>query len=67
MKSTPFHIIAGVQYEMEETSNQPLKIAQWFHHYYSHVETDAELQKKVIAESVKEGFYETPERIYVVS
>lgn len=67
MKSTPFHVIAGVQYEMEDTQNQSLKIAQWFHRYYSHVETDKEVQKKVIGGSAKEGYYETPERIYVVS
>ncbi|PIR50709.1 hypothetical protein COU78_05020 [Candidatus Peregrinibacteria bacterium CG10_big_fil_rev_8_21_14_0_10_49_24] len=67
MKSTPFHVIAGVQYEIEDTQNQPLKIAQWFHRYYSHIETDSDVQKKIIAASSKDGFYETPERIYVVS
>lgn len=65
-KRQPFHVIAGVEYEMESIKDRPAHIAQWFYRHHAHVETRPKVEKEMKELAEKEGYYEVDDRIYVL-
>ncbi len=61
-----FHVIAGVEYEIENVTDQPTRIAQWFHRHYAHTETRPKVEKEIKTLAKKNGYYEVDDRIYVL-
>ena len=65
-KTRPFHVIAGVQYDMEEVADKSFEIADWFHTYYSHLEGNTKRREKITDLAAPNGFHEEGNRIYVL-